>query len=148
MTFFDPCDSYKVHNPISSPGIPDAKPPYMLLCSRPLNISEYAPAGAISLASILIAPVEFLAVIKAPPPIPLENIVSVAPMHKQVVTAASAAFPPSFRISTPICEQYSESEATIPDVEYAVTLVSGFHVGLLVKGICAGTSGTLGNGTF
>ncbi|KAH3664820.1 hypothetical protein OGATHE_003635 [Ogataea polymorpha] len=123
-----------------------ARPPNFDNTSRPLNMSLCAFAGAISRASIDTAPSSpcFLVVMNAPPPIPAENMVFVAPMHKQVVTAASAANPPFLRISTPSCEQRAESDATPPWEPRAVKFVCGFQVGPPIKGTWAGYFGRSG----
>lgn len=73
-----------------------------------------ARAGAVSLISkALDTPLACLRSIKAPPPRPLEAGLT-TPKQRAAATAASAACPPSLRISLPILEHRRSSVATAP----------------------------------
>lgn len=68
----------------------------------PLYIFSVAPVGAYSRASMTSAVPSFVrTVMNPPPPMPLAMGLN-TPSHSAVVTVASAALPPRFRMSTPV----------------------------------------------
>ncbi len=80
----------------------DSKEHRRVLNVLPLYIFSVAPVGAYSRASMTSAVPSFVrTVMNPPPPMPLAMGLN-TPSHSAVVTVASAALPPRFRMSTPV----------------------------------------------